>query len=551
MKKLYVLLLTLCVISVIGFASYREYSVWTQKRLLRAAHDSLTAGNIPATLLALHNVLELNPNNTEACRLMGDFAELARSGEALEWRRRLVNIQPDSLTNRLLLERTALELGDVATAHTALDGVGAAGKNTSIYHQAAGALALVEHQMNAAAEQFQEALKLDPSNPEPQLNLAVIQLQSVDPLAADAGHRTLQALSSNPAIRYAALQQLAVDAVRHTNTAQALKYSWHVLAQTNATFNDRLSHLELLFATQDNGEPAFLAQLQRETATNSTDAYKLGRWLLANSKPATTLLWVKTLPPNTRTNLPMPLLETDCRMLLQDWSGILTNLSGQYWGRLECSRHVSCVRAYKELKQPTSAKAEWIQALNATDNQADLLQQLMDASTRWDWPAEQEDVLWAIVNHYPDNLTALQLLTERLYRAGRTRTLMTLSSQALQTHKNNLDLMNNLASTALLLGAWEKKPNELADKVYHRCPTNTSYVCTYAYSLLLRKQPAEALEIMKKFSDAQLENPSLAAYYGVILNAAGKHDQARHYLELAEKAVLLPEEQKLVIAARK
>jgi len=91
----------------------------------------------------------------------------------------------------------------------------------------------------------------------------------------------------------------------------------------------------------------------------------------------------------------------------------------------------------------------------------------------------------------------------------------------------------------------------MAREVYTRCPTNASCISTYAYSQLLQKHPAEALKTMEQIKPDQLENPSLAAYYGVILEAAGKRDQARHYLDLAAKAKLLPEERKLVEAAKR
>ena len=546
MKKLFVVILGLCLVAVLGFAGYRGYSIWTQKRLMRTTHEYLEKGNLQGALLSLRNVLELNPHNLEACRLMGDFAELMHSDQVIEWRRRVVEIDPESLTNRLVLARTAIGFGDVATAQKTLDGVSANGKKTSLFYQIEGLVALANRRLDLAEAQFVEALKLEPNNPGLQLNLALIRLQGSNPQAAAAGRTTLQNLTANPAIRCEAWRQLAMDAVGHTNFEQALTYSRQVLAETNASFNDRLLHLDLLRITQDARQPAFLARLQGECTTNSAAAYQLGKWLLANSKPETTLAWVKTLPATTRTNLPVPLLETDCHLLLKDWSGLLTSLTGQYWGRLECVRLVSCVRAYKELGQATSAKTTWIQALKATGNQAGQLQQLMDAATRWKWPAEQEEILWAVVNHYPDDMGALQALSGQLCSEGQTRALMKLSSQALQGHQNNLELMNNVAVTALLLEAWEKKPHELAREVYTRCPTNASYISTYAFSQLLQKKPADALKTMEQIKPEQLEKPGLAAYYGVILHAAGKQEQARHYLELAAKATLLPEERKLV-----
>jgi hypothetical protein len=47
-----------------------------------------------------------------------------------------------------------------------------------------------------------------------------------------------------------------------------------------------------------------------------------------------------------------------------------------------------------------------------------------------------------------------------------------------------------------------------------------------------------------------LENPAIAGYYGVILQASGNREKARQYLDLALKSLLLPEERKLFEKAR-
>ncbi len=546
MKNFFVAILILSVVAVLGFSGYRGYSIWSQAELVSRAKECLEKGNSIGAMIALRNVMAINRLNPDACRLMGDFAETDHSPEVVQWRQRLLVIDPESFTNHVLLARAALEFGDLATAQKTLDRVNAEDKKTSTFYMTQGAVYVAGHSLDLAEAQFTEALKLEPDNSQLQLNLALIRLQSTNTSVASVARNNLEKLSANRDFRAEAFRQLALDALRHSNAVQALTYSRKVVGEPNASLNDRLFHLNLLRITQDSQQSEFLGRLQAECVTNSQASYQLGKWLLQNLKPEMTMAWIKTLPLQTRTNLPMPFLETDCHMLLKDWSGLLSSLSGQNWGAMDCGRLVACVRAYKELDQLTSAKITWIQALQATDNQESQLQELLDASTRWKWPAEQLEVLWVVVNHFPDNLRAVTVLSGILYSKGQTSALMRLSSQCLERHENELELMNNLAATALLLEAWEKKPHQLAYQVYTRCPTNASYMTTYAYSLLLQKKPAEALKIMEQINPSQLENPGLAAYYGVILAAAGKRDQASHYLDLALHTTLLPEERKLV-----
>jgi len=122
---------------------------------------------------------------------------------------------------------------------------------------------------------------------------------------------------------------------------------------------------------------------------------------------------------------------------------------------------------------------------------------------------------------------------------------MMLYSQELKRSPSDLAMKNNLAMTALLLDAQELKPHELAREVYEKAPTNAAYVSTYAFSLHLQKKDAEALKVIERLKPQELQNPSIAGYYGLILKATGNGAKAKVYLESASKARLLPEEKKL------
>ena len=117
-------------------------------------------------------------------------------------------------------------------------------------------------------------------------------------------------------------------------------------------------------------------------------------------------------------------------------------------------------------------------------------------------------------------------------------------------HPDSLSAKNNLAMLALLLNAQELKPNQLAQEVYQKAPTNANYASTYAFSLYVQGKPAEALKIMDRLSAKDLEEPSAAGYYGLILKAANQPAKARPYLELADKARVLPEERKIFDRAK-
>ena len=56
--------------------------------------------------------------------------------------------------------------------------------------------------------------------------------------------------------------------------------------------------------------------------------------------------------------------------------------------------------------------------------------------------------------------------------------------------------------------------------------------------------------MIEQLKPQELQNPSIAGYYGLILKATGNGAKAKTCLELASKALLLPEERKLFDRAK-
>ncbi len=108
-----------------------------------------------------------------------------------------------------------------------------------------------------------------------------------------------------------------------------------------------------------------------------------------------------------------------------------------------------------------------------------------------------------------------------------------------------------MAMIAMLLDAQELKPYALAQEVYAKSPQNPSCASTYAFSLYQQKKYDEALKVMQRLTPQELNDPSVAGYYGLILKATGDTNKAKVYLAWTSKAHLLPEEKKLFDRAMK
>jgi Flp pilus assembly protein TadD len=536
-----------------GYAGYRGYKSVRQAKLIKQARTYLDKPDPRKALLCLQRALRYNSRDVEACRMMAELTEAARSPSALLWRSRVVEFNSHSLDDRLALAQTAMTFRDYASATNALEGVDAAGKKTAAYHNIAGTVAAAANQPAQAESHFLEAVRLEPQNPIFQLNLSVVRLHGTNAPALAEARSALKRISANPTnstLRCQALRELAVDSMRHKQSEAALALSLQLLQETNSVFRDRLLRLEVLRETKSAEYKPALAAFQGEAAGDTGKTYELGMWQMANTSPAETLTWLRSLPLSTQTNQAVAMMTADCYTMLRDWRGLQASVEPQNWGELEFIRHAFKARALRGQDLSGAAKGEWEVALKVANSQKGSLVMLLRLAAAWNWQSEGEEILWTIVNRYPAEKWAFQALSQALFAGGRTRPLMMLYSQELKRSPSDLGIKNNFAMTALLLDAKELKPHDLAREVYQKAPTNAACISTYAFSLYLQEKSADALKVFQTIKPQELENPSIAGYYGLILKATGNKEKARAYLNWAFKGPMLPEERKLFERAK-
>src|SRR6185312_4891421 len=91
--------------------------------------------------LSLRRAVQCNPLDVRALRMYAALAEQSVSPNAIWGRRRVVELEPEVLQNRIDLAKAALVLGDQNAAQDALRAIDETGKRSAEYHKAAGALA--------------------------------------------------------------------------------------------------------------------------------------------------------------------------------------------------------------------------------------------------------------------------------------------------------------------------------------------------------------------------------------------------------------------------
>lgn len=546
-----------CVIGVgvvvAGYGGYKGYQAWRQKRLVAQAREFLEQGELRKSLISAQRAIRSNPRDVSAARVMAALADADRSRASMVWRHRIVELEPNSVSDRLALAQTAVLYQDHAAATNALAGVPEDARNTAEYRNVAGVVAAMLGDSEKAEKEFADAATLRPDDPSVQLNLRVLRLQGTNEQERAEARVALQRLAAeatDTSIRCRAYRELIHDATRTGNTNAAVGLAESLLREPGALFGDRLLRLEVLLGNRSTNMVESLKAVRAEAAEKVGWVNQLILWEMRRVHPARTMEWVASLPEEQRTNASVAMLASDLRVSIQDWVGLSESLEDQNWGGMEFLRHAYRCLAMQRQKLTDGARVEWGLTMKAADAQLGPLNLLLRMAARWGWPDEMREILQVIVNRHPKEQWAFEMLSRNLASEGQTRALLTLYSRRLNTDPGDLYLKNNVAMLAMLLGAEELRPHDLARQVYDASPTNHVFLSTYGFSLYAQGKHAEALGVLERMTPDQRETPAVAAYYALALAANGRREEASRYFELAREAKMLPEERKLIERAR-
>jgi Flp pilus assembly protein TadD len=548
--KLFVrLAIVLLLLVALGWGGLHLFHRWQERHLVRRAAGYLAGGDTKTASLNVRRALQLNPDSTEAVRMMAEIAEKAADGTELTWRRRLVELQPDSIDDALALVRSALRGGDLGTAQKALNDIAPLAQQTPAYHAALGRLAEMRNKPADAEAHWAKALELSPADPGYQLQLAMLHLRSTDRAKRDAARQTLERLRNDPERRAAATRALLTDGGMRGDDPQRLRaLAAELQSYADAAFNDRILYLEILRQLKDPAFPDYLAGLQKDALTKPADLSSLIGWMSGHD-PAEAVRFAGTVPAEVATKWPVPLAVAEALAKAQDWAGLHGAIGSSDWAAFEFLRRAYLARALRAEQQGTAADGEWARAQKAASQHPEALLMLARTVSQWGWQNETLELLWALSKARETRMEALQLLYQHYAKAGDTGGVYRVLLRSAEIAPDDLTVQNNLAQVSLLLDADPERARKIAADLAKKEPTNAAYVSTYAFSLYSRAEVQAALEAIETLTPEQLQAPSIAAYYGVILAAAGQKEKAREYLQRGAQTFLLPEEKALIAKA--
>ena len=523
-----------------------------EARSLEQAKKYMASGDYRNASLSARQTVQLNPRNLEACRIIADLAEKSRSPDVLDWRRRIATLAP-TIENKLILASTELRVQGppYPLAAQTLEELGGSAKDVAAYHVLCAELALKLNKTSEAAAQFEEASRLEPTNELHQLNVAVLRLQSTNAgLALDA-RATLERLRASTNVGAVALRWLVAESVRRNDFATAVRFSRQLLVGPHAVLDDRLEHLSILRQVKNPEYGTYLSSLQENVTTNATEVYAISAWMAHHGLAEDAMSWLSHFPAALRAEQPVPMAFVDCYLTKKDWSGLEAFLGDQRWGDLEFERSAFLSLAASEQQHDLAAEARWRTAVREAGDRLGPLTVLLSMAGRWGQQKHKGDLLWQVAQRFPREKWALLELKRHYFATGNTLGLNKLYGTLASSDPKDFEARNNLAATSLLLKLNLPKAHELAKEVYAQHPEEAIVTSTYAFSLHLQGRSKEGLAVLERLKPEALENPSIALYYGVLLVALGETNKASRYLDMAQRALLLPEEKALLSQAVK
>ncbi len=539
----------LIVFVVICVGGFRVYRHWQEGHLIRRAAAFLSGGDTRTASLNARRALQLNPQNVDAMRMIAEVAEKTGDRGALDWRKKVAELNPGSADDALALVRCALSLGDLPTAEKALASVAESARQKPDFQAASARFAETKKDFTAAETHWAKAAELAPNDASYRLQLALTRLALNDSAKRESGLAMLGKLRAEPKERAAATRALIIDAIAHHTDAQGYRALAKELAGYNdAPFSDRILYLEILRQQQDPAFEAYLNKLKEQVPANATNLSSLLSWMTRDRMSGQAIAFAKTLPPEALAKWPVPLALAEANAQGGDWPRLERLTKDGNWANYDFLRRAYLARAFRGEGNKLAATRELAAAQKEAGNNPQTLLTLTQTIADWGWQDDAVDLLWALTKNPETRMQALQKLYEHYTKSADTAGLYRTLSQYAEITPNDI-IQNNLAQVSLLLGTDIEHACKIAGDLAAKNPANPFFRSTYAFALLCKGDSKGAVKVMDGLDSKELRDPSVATYYGLVLSGAGQKDKAREFLRRSSEATLLPEEKALVTKA--
>ena len=542
----WIVILLVIVVATIGFAVQKP---WRLSSLHRGARSALKKGDYSTATSKARRALQIDQNDVTACETMAEIAEHDHLPDAVSWRERVLHLKGESADTLLAFATSALSFGKISTARSALERVPDKDRGREEFLVAAGAIVLEAGDYEESARLYEAATLLNPDKTEYRLALGRARSASHDYLIREQGRRLLLDLGSDPKLGVLALRILIASCEAHQESQAALRHAHQLVALPAHEFPDEVLRLRLMRNTGDKKFAAALAEAQQKAAGKPSHASILLLWMSRAGLVNEGLDWVLTREPKFALSQELRPAIASCYLTQADWNALLTFTDGGAWRFVDHVRHACRARAFHEKSENTLARNEWNLAVNAAGRKVEALTWLAQTASEWKWDDETEQCLWALLDVAPGTRWAVTTLQSAYLQQHNTLGLRRVSAHQMKADPADESAQNNYALISLLLNDDPERAIRIARDLHTKHPDHIAFISTYAFALHCANRTAEGLKLLEKLPPERLEDPAIAAYYGILLAANNAPEKAAHFLEIGRGGNLLREEKALIARA--
>ena len=143
LRRLIIFLAALTALAGLAWLIWPTFKHLREQRTVRQAQAFFAGGDFRNASLSARKVLISDPTNVLACRIMASLATMSRSPTALDWLRRIVEVEPTP-QNKLQLATLGLEIQSPPFPLTAqiLDEMASASSNLPAFQMLSADLAM-------------------------------------------------------------------------------------------------------------------------------------------------------------------------------------------------------------------------------------------------------------------------------------------------------------------------------------------------------------------------------------------------------------------------
>lgn len=528
------------------YAGRKLYGRYEPERLTRRAQELIEKKDYRGALITLSRALQINNNSESATRAMIELMEKMEAPQAIEWHRRLSDLNPDGSSDAMVWAKYALAQGKAESASQALENVPLGERIKPEFQTASGLAAIQAGNVNAARDFFREAARLDPKNEVIRYNLALVQLQSKEAAERSEGLNTLSELAKSGGAQSFALRTLISESARQGKTEEALALSNRLVALPQAKLKDLLGNAELLRYLKRPDWTASLEKAKLAAEENPSDASGIVHWFRLNGQPEEGVKWAEKLDPAVTDSPAVRSARAESLIVLKQWDRLLRLTKSESWGPLEFRRLAFLARAQAETGDNLGSTGSWTSAIRATAGDRGRLVHLVGMATEWGWKAQAREALWAAADA-PSPEWALQALYQGFAAEKNTAEMLRITRRMIENNEEDSKAKNNAAVFAVLLRQDVENALLVSRELVKENPDDPVFRSTLALALLASGMPEESLEAMEQLKPDQRADPAYALYFAMIYQANGKTDKAREFLGKVDRKQLLPEEESLAV----